>query len=312
MKAVIAGGTGFLGRPLAELYAEEGHQVTVLTRRLAPAVSEYEAGTGLPGITHLGWKPDGSTGPWAAVIDGADLVVNLSGESIGGARWTPEHKARVRDSRISATTSLVAAIRGAARPPATLISGSAKDYYGPRGDEPVGEEEPQGRGFLADVTGAWEREALAASPTGARVAIIRTGLVIEKSGGALPRMMTPVRLFAGGPLGSGRQYVSWIHRADWLEMVRWIARTPQAKGAFNATAPDPVPNAVFMKALARALRRPSWLPAPAFGLRLMLGEMADELLLTGQRAVPSKALSMGFRFHLPQVDQAMKAIFREA
>lgn len=309
MKVVISGGTGFLGRPLAELYAEEGHQVTVLTRRLPPAASEYEAGTGLPGITHVGWAPDGSTGPWAAALDGADLAVNLAGESIGNRRWSPAQKARIRDSRLLATRSLVGAINAAPRPTGTLISGSAVGYYGPRGDEKVTEETPAGNDFLADVCVRWEREALAAEAAGSRVAVVRTGVVIERGGGALPRMIAPVKLFAGGPLGSGRQYVPWIHRADWLELVRWIANTPQARGALNATAPEPVTNAAFMKALARALRRPSWLPAPAFGLRLMLGEMADALILTGQRAVPARALALGFRFHLPQIDQAMRAIF---
>jgi uncharacterized protein len=311
MKVVIAGGSGFLGRPLAEIYAEDGHQVTNLTRRLAPAASEYEAGTGLPGITHVGWNPDGSTGPWAAAIDGADLVVNLSGESIAARRWSPEQKKKIRESRVSATRSLVAAIRGATRPPGVLISGSAVGYYGPRGNEPITEHEAPGNDFLAETAVAWEHEARSAEGTGVRVAVVRTGVVIERGGGALPRMMTPVKLFAGGPIGSGRQYVPWIHRADWLELVRWLAKTPQARGPFNATAPEPVPNRVFMKALARALRRPSWMPAPAFGLRLMLGEMADSLILTGQRAVPSRALEHGFRFHLPQIDQAMRAIFAD-
>jgi uncharacterized protein len=311
MKVVIAGGSGFLGRPLAEIYAEEGHQVTNLTRRLAPAASEYEAGTGLPGITHVGWTPDGSTGPWAAAIDGADLVVNLAGESIAARRWSPEQKRRIRDSRISATRSVVAAIRSAGRPPATLISGSAVGYYGSRGDEPITEREAPGNDFLAETSVAWEHEAHGAEQAGARVVVVRTGVVIERGGGALPRMLTPVRLFAGGPIGSGRQFVPWIHRADWLELVRWLAKMPQAHGPFNATAPEPVPNKTFMKALAHAVRRPSWIPAPAFGLRLMLGEMADALILTGQRAVPSRALEHGFRFHLPQIDQAMRAIFTD-
>jgi uncharacterized protein (TIGR01777 family) len=311
MKIVIAGGSGFLGRPLAELYAEEGHQVTILTRRLAPAASEYEAGTGLPGITHVGWNPTGNTGPWAATIEGSDLVVNLAGESIAGRRWSPEQKARIRDSRILATQSLVTAVRAAALRPATFVSGSAVGYYGPRGDEYITEEEPAGGDFLAEVAVAWEAAAVPAAEAGVRLVLVRTGLVLERAGGALPRMVTPVRFFVGGPLGSGRQYVPWIHRADWLELVRWLARMPQARGAFNATAPEPVPNAVFMKALGRALHRPSWVPAPAFGLRSLLGEMADPLILTGQRAVPSNALAMGFRFHLPQIDQALHAVFSE-
>ncbi|MGH9331744.1 MAG: NAD-dependent epimerase/dehydratase family protein, partial [Vicinamibacterales bacterium] len=172
MKVVIAGGSGFLGRPLAEIYAEEGHQVTNLTRRLAPAASEYEAGTGLPGITHVGWTPDGSTGPWAAAIDGADLVVNLAGESIAARRWSPEQKRKIRESRISATRSLVAAIRGAARPPAALISGSAVGYYGPRGDESVTERDGPGGDFLAETAAAWEHEARGAEDAGARVAVV--------------------------------------------------------------------------------------------------------------------------------------------
>lgn len=311
MRIVIAGGTGFVGSPLAEVYAEEGHDVRVLTRSLSDGEARHDPGTGKPGITRVGWHPAGDGGLWAQVADGADAVVNLAGESIGGARWTPQRKAKLRDSRLLATRSLAAAINAAAQPPQVLVSSSATGYYGAAGAEPKTEDAPAGTDFLAHLAEDWESEARKAERAGTRVVLLRTGVVLEKVGGALPRMLTPFRFFVGGPLGSGRQYISWIHRLDVIEMIRWIIDTPGVTGPINATAPHPVTNREFARAIGRALRRPSLLPAPAFALRLLVGEMADPLLLTGQRVLPTVAQAHGYHFRYPEIDIAMRGIFGE-
>ena len=237
MRIVIAGGTGFLGSPLAEVWAEDGHDVRVLTRSLPPGEARHDPGTGVPGITRVGWKPDGQGGPWARTLDGADAVINLSGEGISDRRWTPQRKAQLRDSRILPTRSIVAAIKAATVPPRVLISGSAVGYYGASGDEPKTEESPAGRDFLAHVCEEWEREAFRAAGTATRVVTARTGVVLERSGGALPQMMRPFRFFAGGRIGSGRQYVSWIHRHDWIEMMRWIVQTARRQRSPQCDCP---------------------------------------------------------------------------
>jgi hypothetical protein len=311
MRFVISGGTGFLGSPLAEVYAEEGHDVRVLTRSLGDGEARHDPGTGKPGITRVGWHPSGEAGAWAPIVDDADAVINLAGESLGDRRWTPQRKARLRDSRILATRSLVAAIGAAAAPPRVFISSSAVGYYGPSGAEPKTEASKAGDGFLSRLAEDWESEARRAEATGTRVVLLRTGLVLEKTGGALPRMVRPFRFFVGGPIGNGRQYISWIHRLDAIEMVRWIVETPAVAGPVNATAPHPVTSREFARAVGRALRRPSLLPAPAFALRLMLGEMADPLVLTGQRVVPAQAQAHGYHFRYPEIDIAMRGIFGE-
>ncbi len=311
MKIVIAGGTGFLGGPLAEVYAEEGHDVRVLTRGLPPGETRHDPGTGVPGVNRVGWKPDGQSGPWAAAIDGADAVINLAGTGIADKRWTPQRKAEIRDSRIVPTRSLVAATSSVGTPPPVFISISGVNYYGASGDEAKTEAAPPGDDFLARLCIDWEAEARRAESASTRVIPLRSGVVIERTGGALARMITPFRFFAGGPIGSGRQYMSWIHRIDWVEMVRWIVETPAAAGPLNATAPVPVTNREFARALGRALHRPSLLPAPGFALKLALGEMAEPLLLTGARVVPARAQALGFHFRYPEIDLAFRGIFGE-
>lgn len=310
MRIAIAGGTGFLGSPLAEVYAEEGHDVRLLTRSLGPGASRHESGTGVPGITRIGWSPDGRSGAWRSAIDGSDAVVNLAGETIGDKRWTPARKATLRDSRLLATRSLVAALAECDERPPVFVSASGVGYYGDGGDETKTEDSPAGTDFLAHLCEDWEAEARKAEKSGVRVAIVRTGLVLERSGGALPRMMTPFKFFAGGPLGSGRQYMSWIHRLDWVEMVRWIVATEAAAGTFNATAPHPVTNRQFARALGRALHRPALLPTPGFALRLLVGEFADSIL-TGQRVIPARAKGMGYHFRYPEIDIAFRGLFGE-
>jgi uncharacterized protein (TIGR01777 family) len=312
MRIVIAGGTGFLGGPLAEGYAEEGHDVRVLTRGLKPGESRHDPGTGVPGVTRVGWSPDAG-GAWESVLDGADAVVNLAGAGLAEGRWTPQRKALIHDSRIISTKTLAAAIRKASRPPAVFISGSGTGYYGASlTDDVKTESSAAGDDFLARLCVEWEAEAARAASAATRVVTLRTAMVIERRGGALQRLVTPFRFFAGGPVGSGRQYMSWIHRIDWIEMVRWIVETPAVSGAVNASAPAPVTNRQFARALGRALHRPALVPTPGFPLRIALGEMAEALVLTGQRVVPQRALSHGFHFRYPEIDRAFRGIYGES
>jgi uncharacterized protein len=308
MKIVIAGGSGFLGSPLAEMYAEDGHDVRMLTRSLESGETRHDPGTGVPGITRVGWKADGKSGPWAAALEGADGVVNLAGEPLASKRWSEASKKRFRDSRILATRSLAGAIRAAAAPPAVLISGSAVGFYGPWDERPLTENDPPGTDFLARLCADWEQEARQAERPGTRLALLRTGIVLERSGGALPEMMRPFRFFVGGPIGSGRQYVSWIHRLDWIEIVRWIVQTPAVSGPVNATAPHPVTNRHLSRALGHAMHRPSLLPAPGFAVKMVVGEFADSVL-TGQRVLPARAQKDGYHFRYPEIEQAFRGIF---
>jgi uncharacterized protein (TIGR01777 family) len=300
MPIVIAGGSGFLGQALARALAHEGHDVVILTRRAAAP--------GRDGSRAVAWTPDGSVGPWASTISGAAAVINLAGESIAARRWTAAQKQRIRDSRLLATRSLAGAIERAQTPPAVFISGSATGYYGPLDDTIVTEEHPAGADFLARVAVDWEAAAMGAQSR-TRVVCVRTGIVLARDGGALPKMLLPFRLGVGGPVGSGRQYWPWIHQQDWIDLVRFAITHPEITGPLNATAPTPVTSAEFARALGRALRRPAFMTAPAFALRLLLGEMADALLLSGQRAVPAKAERLGHAFTFTRVDDALRAIF---
>jgi uncharacterized protein (TIGR01777 family) len=308
MKIVVAGGTGFLGAPLCGSWADEGHEVLVLTRSLPPGRSQHEPGTGVPGVTRVGWIPLQHGDDLTRTIDGATAVVNIAGESLDARRWTAARKQAIRDSRLNATRALAAAIRASAAPPSAFVSGSAVGYYGDRGAEMVAEDAPPGHDFLGRLCVEWEDEARGAERHGVRLAIVRTGIALERSGGALPRMMRPFRFFVGGPIGSGRQYLSWIHRLDWIEMVRWAVESADAAGAINATAPHPVTMREFSRALGHAMRRPALAPGvPRFVLRLAVGEIADTLV-TGQRVVPGKALAAGFHFRYPEIDIALRGI----
>ncbi len=294
MRILVAGGSGFLGSALGDSLRRDGHQVTNLTR--TPRHHQ-----------DLAWSPQGGSAA-IPVINDTDVIVNLAGESIAGGRWTAARKAAIRGSRVAATRALAEAIRSARRPPAAFVSASGIDVYGARGDEPVTEETASGSGFLASVCREWEAEALVAAGR-TRVVLLRTALVLAREGGALPQMARPFWFFAGGPVGSGRQYVSWIHLDDWIAMVRWAIATAPIAGPLNVSSPNPVPNGEFAKTLGRVLHRPSIVRAPAPALRLLLGEMADALLLSGRRVVPAKALAGGFTFAHPHLDEALEAIY---
>ena len=302
MNIVIAGGSGFLGSALTRALTADGHHVTILTRGGSAAPPQ-------PRVTFLQWEPNGRTGPWAAVVNGTHAVVNLAGESIAARRWSEPQKRKLRESRLMATGSITAAIRQAVTPPRVLVSGSAVGYYGDRGDETLTETSGPGNDFLAQLAREWEAAANEAAPA-TRVALIRTGIVLDRRGGALAKMIFPFLMFAGGPLGSGRQYMPWIHKDDWVRLVTWAIGEEGARGPLNATSPQPVTNREFSAALGHALKRPSLLPAPAFALRLALGEMADALLLSGQRALPVRATDLGFAFRYSTIDDALADIFK--
>src|SRR6185503_19029262 len=296
VKVVVTGGTGFLGAALVDALRRDGHDVTVLTRRPARATGEVQ------------WNPTAGLDVWARSFEGAGAVINLAGEPIAGGRWTAARKRAILASRLEATSGSVAALRAAGTAGATLLSGSAIGYYGTHGDEPLDESSPPGTDFLATVCREWEGEALEAGDH-ARVVLLRTGLVLARGGGALQQLALPFHFFAGGPLGSGRQVMSWIHRDDWIAMVRWALASVDLRGPVNLTAPAPVTNREMATALGRALHRPSFMPAPAFALRLALGEMADAMVLNGQRVLPRVAQSGGFTFKYASLDDALGEIY---
>jgi hypothetical protein len=304
MRIIIAGGSGFLGRTLSSALLAAGHRVQILTR---PAARTSTTPTS-SAVERIAWTPDGTLGPWAASCAGADAIINLAGESIGTARWTPTRKAQLVESRILATRSLVRFITKSGQLPATFVSASAIGFYGNRGTETLTEDAQAGTDFLANLAASWEEEALLAGSDATRVVLLRTGIVLDPNDGALAKMLTPFRLFAGGPFSSGRQYMSWIHRDDWVSLVRWALDTPAVRGPLNLTAPHPVTNAQFARALGRALRRPAVMPAPAFALKLALGEMAGPLLLFSQRVIPARALKGGFRFAFETIDAALEEL----
>ena len=254
------------------------------------------------------WEPDGRSGQWADCLNGADAVIHLAGESIAAHRWTADRKAALVRSRLDATRSLVAGIERAASRPQLLISASAVGYYGPHGDERLTEASAPGHDFLATLCVDWETHARSAEALGVRVVTLRSGLVLGPGGGALQPMLLPFRLGIGGPLGSGRQYWPWIHRDDWLSLVAWLLHQPDVTGPLNLTGPAPCTNEEFSRTLARVLHRPCVFRAPAFALRAAAGELADALMLTGQRAYPERALAMGFRFAHEDLGRALGQI----
>jgi uncharacterized protein len=294
MRIVMTGGTGFLGTGLVDRLRALGHVVTVVTRR-AKAQGEVE------------WNLGGSVSALTRALDGADAVINLAGAPID-RRWTKAHKRELWESRVTLTRVLVDAMQRASLVPSTLINGSAMGIYGDRGDEPLTEASAPGTGFLASLAEAWEKEALAAAPR-TRVVLLRTGLVLDKDGGALPKVALPFRFFVGGPVGSGRQYLSWIHRSDWVSMVIWALTNTVVSGPLNVTAPHPATNREFTRTLGRAMSRPALIPAPEFALRVILGEMAD-VVVHGQRVLPAKAHELGFGFSYPLLEPALRAIYQ--
>ena len=297
MKIVVTGGTGFIGGTLCRALAARGDEVVVLTRY----PREGPAGP----LRQVGWQP-GVPGSWAHELDGAEAVVNLAGEPIVGQRWTAASKHRIIGSRLDATASIVDALRRASRRPPVLINASAIGYYGPRGDEEITERDGPGSDFLAETCQRWEAAAQAAEPLGVRVMRLRIGMVLSVDGGALAKMLPAFRLGLGGPLGGGRQWLSWIQRDDLVNLILHLLQRPDASGAVNATAQNPVTMRDFAAALGQAVHRPAVFPVPGVALRLLLGEVAD-LLLTGQRVIPTAAVRLGYGFRYPTLPEALTA-----
>lgn len=299
MKIIMTGATGFIGSILADRLWNQFHSLVLLSRKPPAEV-------GVSKKEWFAWAPPAG-GEWEQEIDGADGIINLAGEPIAGKRWSKEQKEKLRASRIDATRALVSAIAKAKVKPKFLVSASAVGYYGPHGEETLTESSAAGGDFLSRLCLDWEGEALKAEAHGVRVATVRTGIVLGKGQGALAKMVPPFKFFVGGPLGSGKQYMPWIHIEDEIGLLRFLMENEKARGAFNATAPNPVTMEDFGKALGEVLNRPSWVSVPPSALALIAGEMAD-MLLTGQRAVPEAATKLGFIFKYPMIGAALQSL----
>ena len=294
MKIVLTGGTGLIGAHLVRSLGAQGHQLTLLTRdpTRAPA-----------GVQALAWQPLEEAAP-AQALNGADAVIHLAGEPIAAGRWTAERRERIEASRWTGTANLVRGLAAAEPRPRVLLAGSAVGYYGDRGDESLEEDAAPGAGYLAAVAERWEREAVAAEPLRMRVVYLRTGVVLAREGGALPRMAAPFRVGAGGRIGNGRQWMPWVHVDDVVGLIELALEDEELRGPLNLVAPSAATNAELTRALGRALRRPALMIVPTLALKLMFGGMS-ETLLSSQRVIPTAARKAGYRFRYPSLDDAL-------
>lgn len=297
MVVLITGGTGFVGTYLTDYLISKGHKVRILTRN----PGKYQA---LQSENRLYIRIRDDLKP---EIEKSDVVINLAGENLFDQRWTDTVKKKIMQSRVGITGSLARGIQEADKKPVVMISASGSDYYGDQGDEIITEESPPGSGFLTEVCLAWENAAKPVVDEGVRLAIPRLGIVLEKDGGALEKMLTPFRLFAGGPLGDGRQYLPWIHMQDVVRCIEFVIENDRAEGAFNLSSPDPVTMSRFASAVGSALGRPSWIPVPGFALNLVLGE-ASNAVLASHRIIPEKLQEWGFTFEYPGIEPALENI----
>jgi uncharacterized protein (TIGR01777 family) len=300
VKILISGATGFIGRGLFASLAKERHELVLLTR------SGGKTSALFPGARLIPWNPD-ATNDVIREADGCDAIVNLAGEPVIGKRWSRKQKMRILESRVHSTKIITQSIAQAAQKPKVFISASAVGYYGSRASEELTEEARSGSDFLADVCKAWEAHAVRAEDFGVRVVRLRIGIVLAKEGGALQKMLPPFRLFLGGWLGDGNQWMSWIHRDDLVRLICFCLDRTEARGIVNAVAPQPVTNKAFSMVLAQTLQRPCLAPVPAFVLKLLLGEMST-MLLGSQRAIPKRARELGFVFNYPEIRGALKGI----
>ena len=300
MRVLVTGASGFLGSRVCDALLARGDEAVGLTR------DPQRARGSKPAVSWHAWNATAERPP-AQALEGADAVVNLIGEPID-QRWTDEAKRRIRESRERATKNLVDAL-GAAEPrPAALVSQSAVGYYGDRGEAVVDESTPPGSSFDAGVCVAWEAAARAAEELGARVAVVRTGLVLDPEAGLLKQLLPPFRLGLGGPIAGGRQYMPWIHVDDWVRLVLWLVDGGERSGVYNGTAPNPVTNAALSKALGRAVGRPAVVPVPKLAMKARFGSELGEVLAGGQRAIPRRALDEGFEFSHPELEPALRSL----
>jgi uncharacterized protein (TIGR01777 family) len=299
VKILITGGTGFVGTQLTSRFIQDGNEVTILTRsRKGP---EKEPA----GISYLQGDPT-QKGSWQEAIKNHDAVINLAGASIF-SKWTEEHKKAIRESRVNTTRNIVEGIPSRPERPFTLFSTSAVGYYGFCGEDELTEKSPHGDDFLARIAVEWEGEALKAKDKGARVVITRFGIIMGEKGGALSQMIPLFKKYIGGPIGSGKQWFSWIHIKDLAEAFAFLLKHPEISGPVNVCSPNPVRNKDLAKALGRALHRPSLIPAPGFMVKLVLGEFGS-VILEGQRVIPRRLLDLGFVFQYPDIDKALQSI----
>jgi uncharacterized protein len=302
MRILITGGTGFIGTRLTSRLVQEGHEVTILTR------SERPPGEGVPRISCLRADPT-EAGPWQEKVKGHDAVINLAGASIF-SRWTEARKKAIRESRIRTTRNIVDGLPSRYEKRITLLSASAVGYYGFSGDRVLTETAPSGDDFLARVVMDWEKEALKAATKGARVVLPRLGIVLGEQGGALGRMIPLFKAYIGGPIGSGKQWFSWIHIADLAEAIAFLLKHPEISGPVNLCSPHPMRNRELATALGKALHRPSLIPAPGFVVKLVLGEFGS-VVLKGQRVIPAKLLDNGFAFQYADIQKALQGLAAE-
>jgi len=299
VKVLVTGASGLIGSALCDALLARGDRVVALSR------DPGRARNGRPGIEWQAWEPTLERPP-AAAFDGVDAVVNLVGEKIN-QRWTEEAKRKIMETRRTATHNLVGAISGLERRPSVLVNQSAVGYYGDRGDAVVDESTPPGgESFDSDVVVAWEQAAHEAEATGVRLAILRSGQILDPKGGMLAELLPPFKLGLGGPLAGGSQYLSWIHRDDEVGLILWALDNEKVSGVLNASAPNPATNREFAKALGRALGRPALVPVPGFVLDLKFGSEFGAVLKGGQRAVPKRALELGYVFEHPDLDEALQ------
>jgi hypothetical protein len=306
MKVAIAGATGFVGSRLVERLQVEGITVLVLTRNTTYAQKVFPP-TAFPNVEIVAYTPTAS-GSWQSAISGCDGVVNLAGESIAEGRWTPERKQEILNSRKLATQNIVDAIANAHPKPSVLVNASAIGYYGTSETATFDETSSPGHDFLAQVCQAWEAEATKVTNVGVRLVILRLGIVLG-NGGALGKMITPFKLFAGGPLGSGQQWFSWIDLDDIVNLIVLALTKPEMQGVYNATAPHPVRMAQLTQTMGQVMNRPSWLPVPAFALEALLGDGAM-VVLEGQQVVPKRTLESGYKYKYPNLEPALVKILK--
>ncbi len=304
-RVIITGGTGFIGRPLSQRLVDKGYEVICLTRNASLAKEKWGNR-----VKFVDWNGRNAVG-WGGYAEGASAIINLAGDNIAAGRWNERKKQRIIQSRLHAGEAVVKAVKSVKNKPGVVIQASAIGYYGNRGDELLDESSSTGEGFLAEVTRKWEASTQEVETEGVRHVVIRTGMVLGKDGGALVRFVQPFRFFLGGHVGAGEQWNSWIHIEDVVQSILFLMEKYDSCGIFNLTAPRPLKNKDFSSAIGEVLGRPSWLPIPGFLLKILFGELAEEMLLSGQRVCPKRLEDSGYGFIFPEAKKALEDVLDE-